>query len=164
MSSPVIANCVLADHLAQRRARQRRLRAAGAISGSDGKSSRGSVCMRESKRSAATLHAGLVLLDPDVGLRKRLDDLVELLRRQRQRPALRHRRLTPAAQRDFEIGREHPDLITLRFDQHVRQDRNRVLALDDALEELQFAQKLILPNDEFHKACGDLERSVDDRR
>ena len=34
--------------------------------------------------------------------------------------------------------------------QHVRQDRNRVLALDDALEQLQFSQKVVLPDDKFH--------------
>ena len=57
----------------------------------------------------------------------------------------------PAAQRDLEIGREHPNLVSLRFDEHVCEDRNRVLPLDYALEKLQFSQKLILPDNEFHR-------------
>ena len=96
------------------------------------------------------LHAVLVFLDPDVGLRQRLDDLVELLRRQRQRPALGHRRVTPAAQAHLQIGRQELDFAIPRLDQHVGENRDGVLALDDALEELQFAQQIRLPNDQFH--------------
>jgi hypothetical protein len=53
VSSPVIANCVFAT-ISLRAARGSVALAAPLDSGSVGKSSRGSVCMRESKRSAAT--------------------------------------------------------------------------------------------------------------
>jgi hypothetical protein len=58
-----------------------------------------------------------------------------------------------------EVGGQHPDFVALRFEQHVRENRDRVLAFDDALEKLQFSQKLILPDNEFHR-CGDLGRGV----
>ena len=140
----------LGHHLAHGRARQRRARLAAHVR------QRREVLARQRLHPRVEpvrrdLDAVLVLLDPDVGLRQRLDDLVELLRRQRQRSALRDRRRAAAAQRDFEIGRQHPHLVALRFDQHVGEDGNRVLALDDALEKLQFSQKVILPDDEFHR-------------
>jgi hypothetical protein len=72
--------------------------------------------------------------------RQRLDDFVQLLRRQRQRSALRNGRRTFAAQADLEIRREHLHFRAVGFEQHVRENRNRVLALDYALEELQFAE------------------------
>ena len=59
---------------------------------------------------------------------------------------------------DLEVGRQHPHFIALRFEQHVRENRNRVLALDDALEKLQFSQKVILPDNEFHRRSRNLER------
>jgi hypothetical protein len=40
--------------------------------------------------------------------------------------------------------------VPLAFEQHVGEDRNRVLALDDPLEELQFAQQIRLSDDQFH--------------
>ena len=89
----------LRDHLLQRRARQRRTSAAPPLSGSVGKSSRGSVCIRESKRSAATFTPLLSSAMRMSVSGKRLDDLVELLRRQRQRPGFRDRRRALAAQR-----------------------------------------------------------------
>ena len=91
-----------------------------------------------------------VFLDADVGFRQRLDDLVELLRRQRQRPALGDRRVTPAAQPDLEVGRQELHFAVRRFDEHVGENRDGVLALDDALEELQFAQQIRLADDQFH--------------
>ena len=147
----------LRDHLAHGRARQRRPRLAAHIR------QRRKILARQRLHPRVEtvrrdLDAVLVLLDPDVRFRQRLDDLVELLRRQRQRAAFGDRRLTPAAQRDFEIGRQHPHFVALRLDQHVREDRNRVLALDDALEKLQFSQKVILADNKFHR-CSDLERS-----
>ena len=53
MSSPVIANCVFAT-ICRMAARGRAVLTPAPPSGSDGKSSRGSVCILESKRSAAT--------------------------------------------------------------------------------------------------------------
>ena len=88
--------------------------------------------------------AVLVLFDPDVRFRQSLHNFVEFFCWQRQRTTLRHSCVTLAAQRYFEIGREHPNLIAFGFKQHIRKDRNRVLALDDALEKLQFSQKLSL--------------------
>jgi hypothetical protein len=96
------------------------------------------------------LHAVLVLLDPDVGLGQRLDDLVELLRRQRQGAALADRRRTAAAQPDLEIGRQKLHLVAVGLDEHVREDGNRVLAFDDPLEQLQFSQQIGLADDQFH--------------
>jgi hypothetical protein len=58
--------------------------------------------------------------------------------------------MTPAPQRHLEVRGEHPHFIPFGLDQHIGQDRNRVLPLHDPLEKLQFSQKLILPNDEFH--------------
>ncbi len=96
------------------------------------------------------LHAALVLFDAHVGFRQRLDDLEELLRRQRQRAALGDRRLAPAPKADLEIRREQLHLVARRLDQDVGKNRNRVLALDDALKQLQFAQQIGLADDEFH--------------
>ena len=41
-------------------------------------------------------------------------------------------------------------MVAVSLDQHVRQDRDRVLPLDDALEQLQFAQQIGLAYDQFH--------------
>ena len=41
-------------------------------------------------------------------------------------------------------------MVAVAFDQHVREDRNRVLPFDDALEQLQFAQQISLAYDQFH--------------
>ena len=103
------------------------------------------------------LHAAFVLGDANVGLGQRLDDLVKLLRRQRERAAFRHRRRALAAQADFEIGGEKSHLVALGFHQHVRQNRNRVFSLDDSLKKLQFSQKVVLADDKFH-GCADLEK------
>src|SRR5262249_30124115 len=105
------------------------------------------------------LHAVLVFLDTDVRLGECLHDLVEFLCRQRQRTTFRDRRITPAAQRDLEVGREHTHFVTLRFDQHVRENWNRVLAFYDALKKLQFSQKLVLSDHEFHRLTVTSERS-----
>jgi hypothetical protein len=67
--------------------------------------------------------------------------------------------VTAASQRDLEIGREHPNLITARFDEHIRKNGNRVLPLDNALEKLQFSQKIILANDKFHRRIVTSRRS-----
>ena len=88
--------------------------------------------------------AVLVLSDPDIRFRKSLDDLVELFRWQRQRTAFGHRRLTLAAKRYFKIRRQHPHFVAFCLEQHVREDRNRIFSLDDALEKLQFSQEIIL--------------------
>jgi hypothetical protein len=67
--------------------------------------------------------------------------------------------MASAPQCDLEVGSEHADLVALGLDEHVGKNRNRVLALHDALEKLQFSQKLILPDNKFHRLCGDLKRS-----
>ena len=61
--------------------------------GGVGNSLAGSVCIRDSNRSAAIVDAlaAFVLFDPDFRLRQRADDLEQLLRRQRQRPRFRRR-------------------------------------------------------------------------
>ena len=86
------------------------------------------------------LHAAFVLFDAHVRFRQRLHDLVQLLRRECQRTALGDRRSALAPEADLEIRREKLHLVPGRLEQHVRENRNRVLALDDALEELQLAQ------------------------
>src|SRR5207253_1033608 len=153
----------LADHLAQRFARQRRTRGTGRFR------QRRKIFTRQRLHPrvefvGGDLHAVLDFLDSNVGFGKRLDDLVKLLRRERERAALRNRRVAAAAQRDLEIGRQHADLVALRFDQHVRENRDRVLALDAALEKLQFSQKLVLTDDEFHMRAVTSKRRGSRRR
>ena len=104
-----------------------------------------------------------ILFDSNIGLGKSFHDFVELLRRERQRPALCHSRLATASQCDLEVGREHANLITLRFNQHVGEDGNGVLPLDDALEKLEFSQKLILPDNKFHSFVMTSSRAVQPR-
>ena len=157
MSSPVIANCVFATISLTA------LRGSVALgvppdSGSVGKSSRGSVCMRESNRSAATFTPPLSSAMRMSVSGSDLHDLVKLLRRQRQRSGLW--RPSPAhllRSADFEIGGKKAHLVALRFHQHVGQNRNRVLAFDDSLKKLQFSQKVVLADDKFH-GCADLEK------
>ena len=149
----------LRDHVAQRFAGKRRVHRAGAL--------------REGRKIVARhgrhprieplgrdLYPRLVLLDPDVGLRQRLHDLVELLCGQRQRPALGNRGLAPTSQSDFEIRCRKPYLAAPGIDQHVCEDGDRVLSLHDALEELQFTQQIGLADDKFHAGCA-LERDGD---
>ena len=47
------------------------------------------------------------------------------------------------------VGCQHPELAVLRVDEHVCQDWHRVLALDNALEQLQLSQKFSLPDHEL---------------
>ena len=65
---------------------------------------------------------------------------------------------------DLEIGGEKLHLIALRFEQHVREDRDRVLAFDDALEQLQFAQQIGLTDDQFHVVVTSRESAGPARR
>ena len=65
-------------------------------------------------------------------------------------PRLRNRRRRSGSEANFEIGRQQADFVSLRFHQHVGENRDRVLAFDDALEKLQFSQKVGLPDDKFH--------------
>ena len=51
-----------------------------------------------------------------------------------------HRVLDGARQRHLEVGGQKGHFVAGRFDEHVAQDGNRVLALDDLLEELQLNQ------------------------
>ena len=139
VSSPVIANCVFAT-ISFTAARGSIALVAPLASGTAGKSSLGSVCMRESKRSAATFTPFLSSAMRTSVSGKRLHDLVQLFRGQRERSGFLDRRVATAAQRDFEIRRQHANLVALGFHQHVRQNRNRVFPFDDALEKLQFSQ------------------------
>src|SRR5262249_18531697 len=104
------------------------------------------------------LDAVLVLLNPDIGLGECFHDLVELLCGQRQRATLGNRSIATASKRNFKIGCEHANFVTLGLNQDVCQDWNRVLALYDALEKLQFSQKLVLPDHEFHRLTVTSER------
>ena len=110
------------------------------------------------------LDAVLVFLDSNVGVWQRLHDLVELLCRQRQSTALRDRRGTPTAQSNLEVGGEELHLVAVRLEQHIREDRNRVLAFDDALEQLQFAQQIGLTDDQFHVVMTSRESAGPARR
>ena len=73
-----------------------------------------------------------------------------------QLPLAGNRGVASASKRHLEIGGEHADLVPLRFHQDVGENRDRVLAFNDALKKLQFSQKLVFPDYEFH-IRGDLE-------
>ena len=61
--------------------------------------------------------------------------------------------LAATPQPHLEIGGREPHLVALGVDQDIGENRNRVLALDDALKKLQFAQQISLPDDEFHASA-----------
>src|SRR6187399_1916 len=127
-----MANCVR-DTISFSAARGSVARASPLNSGSVGKSSRGSVCIRESNRSAATF-TPFLSSSIRTSVSGRAYDLVELLRRERQRSTFGHRRVTPAAKTHFQISCEELDFSIARLDEHVGENRDGVLALDDALE------------------------------
>src|SRR5262249_10288850 len=54
------------------------------------------------------------------------------------------------SQPDLEISCKQLHLIPVRFNQDVRKNGNGVLALDDSLEQLQFAKQIGLAYDQFH--------------
>jgi hypothetical protein len=85
-----------------------------------------------------------------VAIGQRSHDLVQLLGRERDGARLFHGRFAAARERHLDVGREQANRIAIGFNQHVRQDGNRVLALDDLLEKLQFTHKIGLPRGEFH--------------
>ena len=145
----------LRHHLPERRARQRR------ADGTAGFRQRRKIFAGERLHARVEpigghFHATLICGDPDVGLRQRLDDLVELLGRQCQRPAFLDQRGALTPKTHFKVGSQKADVVALGFHQHIGQDGNRVLSLDNALKELQFPQEVILPDDKFH-GCADLE-------
>ena len=78
--------------------------------------------------------AVLVFDDPDISLRKGLDDLVEFLCWERQRSTLTNRSRASTSQRHFEVGRQESYLFPFCLDEHVRKNWNGVLSLDNALE------------------------------
>ena len=47
-------------------------------------------------------------------------------------------------------------MIASRLDEHVRKNRNGVLALDDALEQLELAEQIVLADDKFHSVMTSL--------
>ena len=139
VSSPVIANCVFAtisftavsrQHCAGDAARFRHRREILA----------GQRLHPRVKTVGGNLDAVLVFGDTDIGFRQRLHDLVKFFCRQCQRSGFVYGRVTATAQRNFEVRRQHPNLIAFCFHQHVRQNRNRIFPFDDALEKLQFSQ------------------------
>ena len=96
-------------------------------------------------------------LEPDLRVRQRPDNLEQLLGRNRQRPGAGDRRLALAPQPDFEIGRQQAHAAgVVRLEQHVPENRNGVLALDDPLAELKLVQKSALLDGQFH-GDGDLD-------
>ncbi len=98
--------------------------------------------------------AALFEFDVHVAVRQRPNHFVKLLRRQRDRAWLAHGRFAAAAQGNFEVRGQQRHFIAAGFEQHVRQDGNRVLALDDLLEKLQFPHKIGFPGDQFHSAAN----------
>jgi hypothetical protein len=68
--------------------------------------------------------------------------------------------MASASQRDLEISCQHPDLVALCFDKDIREDGNGIFPLDDALEKLEFSQKLILPDNKFHSFVMTSSRAV----
>jgi hypothetical protein len=59
-------------------------------------------------------------------------------------------RLTATADRNVQVGCRDAQLPRARLGEHVRQHRDRTLALDDALDEVQLADEIVLPDAEFH--------------
>jgi len=89
-------------------------------------------------------------LDVYVAFRERPCDLVELLGPERDGARVRDLCRTPATQRDIQVrgGDLYPTLS--RFDQDVRQDRNGVLPLDEALHEVKLLNQVIPSDDDLH--------------
>ena len=81
---------------------------------------------------------------------ERTNDFVELLGRQGDRTRAIDGSFATARKRDFDVGGEELDGVAVGFEEDVGEDRDRVLALDDLLEELQLSHEIGLPSDEFH--------------
>src|SRR5581483_5113954 len=94
--------------------------------------------------------AALVFLDANFRLRQRADNLEELLGREREDARRGDRRFALRPHADVEIRGEQRRLVVAGVDQDVREDRNRVLPFDDALEQGELFQKIVLADDEFH--------------
>ena len=56
--------------------------------------------------------------------------------------ALGNRRGARTTETDFEISRQQFHFVALRIEEDIREDGDRVLAFDDALEQLQFSQQI----------------------
>ena len=145
----------LGDHLLERGSRKHHRRSAAALR------QRRKILARQRlhprvEAVGGHLDATLFFGDANVRFRQRLHDLVEFFCRQRERSAFRNRRCAFTAKADFEIGGQKFHFLSFGFHQHVRENRNRVLAFDDSLKKLQFSQEVVLADDKFH-GCVDLE-------
>jgi hypothetical protein len=78
----------------------------------------------------------------DVVVGKRPDDVEEALRFDRHAAGRGDRRRTGAEDRDVEIGRGDLQAPVGRFQQDIREDRNRRAFLDDSLAKLEFFLKV----------------------
>ena len=130
-------------------------------SGIDGKSSRGSVWMRELNRSAVTCHGSRRRLPPRSGSRcpaaRGRSRRASLAGRVTEPPLDDRCGGAPAAQSDLEVGRQQAHAAgVVRFEQDVPENRNGVLALDDPLAELKLVQQIALLDGQFH-GDGDLD-------
>ena len=153
MSSPVIANCVFAT-ISPSAARGNTADHPEPGSGTVGKSSRGNVCIRESNCAAATSTAPFAPCWMRISVSGRARTISKsFFAGMVSEPRLADLRRAPAAEPDLEVRREHLQAaVAVRLEQDVPQDRDRVLALDDSLEELQLAKQVALSNAEFHGA------------
>src|SRR5207253_1242042 len=89
-------------------------------------------------------------LDVDVTLGQRAGDLVELLGRKRDRARRGNARIATATNGDVEVRRGDAQCPVAGVQKHVGEDRNRVLALDDPLDEIQLLDEIGLADDGLH--------------
>ena len=111
------------------------------------------VCRRDSNRSAATFTPFLSSWIRTSVSGRALMISKSFLAGRVSEPGFVDLGLALALEPDLEIGGRQTHLVAFCVDQDVGEDGNRVLALDDALEELQFPQQIRLANGEFH-ACA----------
>ncbi len=92
----------------------------------------------------------LVELERELGVGKRADDLVKLLRLHRDRAVAFDLCATPGGERDVEIGGGESELAVASVEQQVREDGDRRPALDDALHQSELREQGVTLETKFH--------------
>ena len=124
---------------------------AAARSGSVGKSSFGSVCIRDSKRSAATFTVPFFSSSMRMSVSGSSFTISKnFFAGSVSAPGFAIDAGHVRAQAHLEVRGRQAHCVALGLDQHVGQNRNRVLAFDDALEQLQLFEEIGFSDDKFH--------------